>query len=92
MISNWIFLQKVDEAQKNNEFTEFHTHVFIYITCLKEIIDFLISEIDLQLVKAMFQLLQIYCTISILIYYHKWQYFYHMGGKSVESRRICHWT
>lgn len=40
-------MQQVDEAKKNNKLIEIYSHVFIYITFLKEVINFLICEVDL---------------------------------------------
>lgn len=70
LLGSRIFLEKIDEAEKNDEFVEFDPLHFVYITRLKQIINILVTKTDLQLLKAVLQLFPIYQTISILIYKH----------------------
>lgn len=68
LLGRRVFFEKVDEAKKNYKLIKFDPLDFTYITRLEQIINLLISETDLQLFKAVLQLLLIYYTISILIY------------------------
>lgn len=63
MKGNGIVFEKIDKAEKYNELSELHTHILINITCLKEIIDFLLCKGNFQLIETLFQLRMIYGTI-----------------------------
>lgn len=67
MKGNGIVFEKIDKAEKYNELIELHTHILINITCLKEIIDFLLCKGNFQLIETLFQLRMIDCTIWILV-------------------------
>lgn len=68
MLGSWVFLEMVDEAKKNYKLIKLDPPDFINITCLEKIINLLVRESDLQLLKTVLQLFGIYNTIAILIY------------------------
>lgn len=81
-----IILEKIDKAEKYNEFIELHSHSCTNITSIKEIIDFLLCKQNLQPVKAFFKLPTINYPIQILIYkeaitskYHHQDHHYIVG-------------